>query len=150
MKIPTRARYAVRALCRLALMSKEGPVPLSRIAERESISRQYLSLLFHQLRKAGFVEADRGINGGYRLSRDPGGISLASVIRAVDGPIAPLGCLLPPDQNPKGPCERETTCLTRPAWASLQRKMEEVLESITIGSLINRVPEGYGGKDLGS
>lgn len=136
MKLSTRSRYGLRALCALALLSRDGnPVPLTQISRYERISRQYLSLIFHELRKSGQVEAVRGINGGYRLAKSPSQITVASVVRALDGPIAPVTCLLD-DWKGRRRCWREEDCLSKPAWAYLQRKIEEALESITIDSLI--------------
>ncbi len=137
MRLSTRARYGVRALCALALLSRDGsPVSLACISERENISRQYLSLIFHQLRKSGYVEAVRGLNGGFSLAKSPAEITVASVVRSLEGPIAPVGCLLPPGQSAASRCERKNECLSRPAWESLQRQMEMALEAITIESLI--------------
>lgn len=137
MRLSTKVRYGVRALCALALLSEYGdPVPLARISERENISKQYLGLIFHQLRKSGLVEAVRGLNGGFRLARSPAEITVAAVIRSLEGPIAPVGCLLPPGRNSAGRCPKTGDCLSRPAWEWLQRQIETALERLTIQSLI--------------
>ncbi len=148
MRLSTRARYGVRALCALALMSEgEGgrPVSLTRISEQEQISRKYLGLIFKKLRESGYVEAVRGVNGGFRLAKRPAEITVASVVRTLDGPIAPVGCLLPPGKSSASRCQRKTGCLTRPAWIRLQREIEMTLEAITVASLIreqNPAPQG--------
>ncbi|MGE5586903.1 MAG: RrF2 family transcriptional regulator [Clostridia bacterium] len=137
MKLSTKARYGVRALCALALMSEDGkPVSLARLSERENISKNYLNLIFHKLRKSGFVEAERGLNGGFRLAKSPAEITVASVIHALDGPIAPVGCLLPPGKSTASRCRRKSECLSRPAWVRLQHQIELALDSITIYSLV--------------
>lgn len=152
MKLSTKARYGVRALCALALMSGDGkPVSLARLSEQEEISKKYLSLIFHELRKSGYVEAVRGLNGGFKLAKSPDQITVASIVRALDGPIAPVGCLLPPGRSAASRCERKTGCLSRPAWMWLQRQIETALESVTIESLIkdSKDPTSSGGDGLG-
>ncbi|MGE5484476.1 MAG: RrF2 family transcriptional regulator [Ignavibacteriales bacterium] len=147
MRLSTKARYGVRALCALALLSGDGaPVSLARISEREGISRQYLGLIFHELRKSGHVEASRGVNGGFRLAMNPADITVAAIVRSLDGPIAPVGCLLPPGDNAASRCGRKRECLSRPAWTSLQRKIEAALESITIESLIAGLRDSTAGR----
>ncbi|HHY97454.1 MAG TPA: Rrf2 family transcriptional regulator [Firmicutes bacterium] len=137
MKLSTRARYGVRAMCALALMSKDGkPVALAHISEREGISKGYLALIFHKLRQSGLVEAERGINGGFRLAKNPGDITVASVIRALEGPIAPVDCLGPPGRSAASRCKRKQHCLSRPAWLRLQLQIEQALDAITIASLV--------------
>ncbi|NPV51987.1 MAG: Rrf2 family transcriptional regulator [Firmicutes bacterium] len=149
MRLSTKARYGVRALCALALMSKDGsPVSLARLSEQENISKDYLNLIFHKLRKSGFVEAERGLNGGFKLAKSPTEITVAAVIRALDGPIAPVGCLLPPGKSAASRCKRKSGCLSRPAWVRLQRQIETTLDSITIYSLItgeDPTPAGFDG-----
>ncbi|NPV72007.1 MAG: Rrf2 family transcriptional regulator [Firmicutes bacterium] len=141
MKISAKARYGVRALCALELLSGEenqggSPVSLAQIAEKENISKKYLGLIFHGLRKHGFVDAVRGLNGGYRLAKSANEITVGSVVRALDGPLAPVGCLLPPGKNPASRCERKATCASRKAWDRLQHHIELALDSITIQSLV--------------
>jgi Rrf2 family protein len=144
MKLSTRSRYGVRALCALALLAgKNGVVPLSRIAEQECISVRYLALIFHKLKKAGLVETERGPNGGFRLAKNPGELTVGEVVRAMDGSLAPVGCLKSPGKDPASRCPRKAVCLSRPAWVVLERQIEAALDSITIASLVEgRVREG--------
>jgi Rrf2 family protein len=132
----TRARYGVRALCTLARLSREHPVPLSVIADCERLSRHYLGVIFHDLRKAGFVETERGSAGGYRLARHPEEISVADLVTLLDGPIAPVGCVLAPGEERDSRCPRKETCPSRPAWVRLQHEIERALGGITIASLL--------------
>ncbi|MCL6449843.1 MAG: RrF2 family transcriptional regulator [Acetobacteraceae bacterium] len=146
MRLSTKARYGVRALCALAVMSRDGgPVSLARVAEREGISRPYLSLIFHQLRKSGYVQASRGLRGGYRLLKSPSRITVAGVVRALEGPIAPVKCLVPGEGPAGGRCRRQGSCPSRPAWVRLQRQMEAALEAVTLQSLIEGRPAGARG-----
>jgi Rrf2 family transcriptional regulator, cysteine metabolism repressor len=137
LRLSTEVRYAIRALCSLAILSREGgPVTAARLAEREDLSQRYLSLIFHQLKGAGYVKTVRGRRGGYELALRPEDITVASIICALEGPIAPVGCLLPPGTEESSRCPNKECCISRPAWASLQREMERTLGSITIASLV--------------
>lgn len=131
MRISTRGQYGLRAMCVMAMSAGEGPLPLSDIARREGISLQYLGQLFRSLREAGLVESVRGTKGGYVLARSPDDITVGDVVRAVEGPIAPVECLIDDSE----PCERKDFCLTREAWARLRDSMETTLDSITLADL---------------
>lgn len=148
MRLSTEVRYGIRALCALAILSKDGaPVPIARLAKRERISPRYLSLIFHQLKGAGYVVTERGRRGGYRLAMPPEDISVAAVVRALDGPIAPVGCLLPPGKDEASRCPNKEMCVSRPVWIRLQQDIERTLESITVASMVCALPdaamEGY-------
>ncbi|MGR3501063.1 Rrf2 family transcriptional regulator [Pseudaestuariivita sp.] len=87
MKLSTKGRYAMLALCDIALETSKGPaglVPLGDIARRQSISLPYLEQLFVKLRRAGLVESVRGPGGGYRLARAASDIRVVDVLSAVD------------------------------------------------------------------
>jgi Rrf2 family protein len=111
-------------------------VPLSVIADYEHLSRHYLGVIFHELRKAGFVETERGVKGGYQLARDPKDISVADLVILLDGPIAPVGCVLAPGDDKDSRCPRKQNCPSRPAWVKLQHEILHALSEITIASLI--------------
>jgi len=90
MKLSTRSEYACLALIDLAQHREEGFVPTPLIAERQEVPRQYLEQILLILKRAGYVRSRRGTGGGYRLARDPASISMAEVIRLLDGALAPV------------------------------------------------------------
>jgi|SaaInlStandDraft_7_1057024.scaffolds.fasta_scaffold223121_1 Rrf2 family transcriptional regulator, iron-sulfur cluster assembly transcription factor len=83
-KLGTRGRYAVLALCDLARQEGNSPLPLARLADRIGISASYLEQLFAGLRRAGLVHSVRGPGGGYRLSNQPADIKVSDVVRSVE------------------------------------------------------------------
>ena len=91
--ISQKAKYALRALVSLAKAPKGEPVFISDIAEQQSIPKKFLEQILHELRNKGMVRSQVGKGGGHELARDPQDIDLLSVIRAIEGPIAPLPCL---------------------------------------------------------
>lgn len=90
MRLSTRSEYACLALIDLAERYGEGWVRIEDIARRGKIPRKYLEAILLTLRKAGYLESRRGVSGGYALAKAPGRISVAEVIRLMDGPLAPV------------------------------------------------------------
>ena len=139
MKLSAKVEYGVRAMAVLAFHCREGPLPLREIAHREGISFQFLEQIFPNLRRAGLVESVRGVRGGYLLARPPGEINVGDIVRAVEGPIAPVSCLV--DPQPGGSCcDRTECCLTRHVWEKLRDRINEVLNDVSLADLIDMKP----------
>ncbi|MGE5552967.1 MAG: RrF2 family transcriptional regulator [Betaproteobacteria bacterium] len=132
MRLSTRGRYGLKAMIDLAMHAGEGPVPLKAIAERQGISEHYLEQLMGSLRKAGLVTSVRGAQGGYILGREAAGITAGDIIRALEGPIAPVECV---DESGATPCDRVEQCVTYTVWRRLRDAMVEVLDAMTLGEL---------------
>ncbi|HYW91001.1 MAG TPA: Rrf2 family transcriptional regulator [Gammaproteobacteria bacterium] len=132
MKLTTRGRYAVTAMLDLALHQGEGPVCLSDVARRQSISLSYLEQLFRALRREGLVRSTRGPCGGYRLAREGGAISVARIIAAVDEPIDPTRC------GGARNCQDAQSCLTHELWAELGEHIRSFLERTTLADLTQK------------
>lgn len=91
MKLTTKSEYACLALLDLAERYLSGLTKTDDIAKRRKIPKKYLEQILLQLNKSGYVKSRRGIDGGYELSKEPGEITLAEIIRLMDGPLAPIG-----------------------------------------------------------
>src|SRR5918999_5424961 len=89
----TKAEYGVRVMAHLARRGGDVPIPLGSIADAEGLPLAYLEHLVQRLRKAGLVESRRGAHGGYTLARDAEDITMAEVVRALEGEIAPIECI---------------------------------------------------------
>jgi Rrf2 family iron-sulfur cluster assembly transcriptional regulator len=133
MRLTTKGRFAVTAMIDLALRSHSGPVALAAISQRQQISLSYLEQLFGKLRRHELVESTRGPGGGYSLGRAAGEISVADIIVAVDEPIDATGC------GGKEDCMGVDSgkCMTHDLWTSLNTKMIEYLDSISLKSLVD-------------
>jgi len=118
----------------LALHADEEPVLRRDIAERQGISTDYVAQLFRRLRAAGLVKGVKGPGGGYRLARDAETIRAGDVVRAVEGPVAVVHCIVPGDEPP---CNRVDRCVTRLLWKRLSEAMTEFLDSVTLKDLCN-------------
>jgi Rrf2 family iron-sulfur cluster assembly transcriptional regulator len=132
MRLTTKGRFAVTAMIDLALRSTNGPVALAAISQRQQISLSYLEQLFGKLRRHELVESTRGPGGGYSLGRKAGQITVADIIVAVDEPIDATGCA--GKENCMG--EDSGRCMTHDLWASLNQKMIEYLDSISLERLV--------------
>jgi len=132
MRLTTKGRYAVTAMLDLALHYKDGPITLADISSRQGISLSYLEQLFSRLRKNGLVDSTRGPGGGYRLSRAAGDISVASVIKAVDESVDTRKC------GGLGNCHDDHQCLTHDLWTDLACQINDFLENISLGKLVER------------
>ncbi len=128
MKLSTRGRYAVMAMVDLARNSKEKPVSLSDIADRQGISLSYLEQLFSRLRKEELVRSIRGPGGGYHLSRDAHLISISSIILAVDEPLTAMGC----NHDSVSGCTGTGRCATHRLWRELTTRIHGWLDEITL------------------
>ncbi len=140
MKLSARVEYGVRAMAVLAFHYPEGALSLKEIAGREGISYQFLEQIFPDLRRAGLIESVRGARGGYLLARPPSEIKVGDIVRAVEGPIAPVSCLLEPPAG-RSSCHRSSAgCLTRHVWEKLRDRINEVLDEVYLADLIDIKP----------
>lgn len=133
MRLSTKGRYGVKSMLDLALHNGEGPVALKSIAERQGISENYLEQLFASLRKAGHIKSIRGAQGGYVLAHKPEEISIGDVLRALEGSLAPVDCVVEDDS---AKCTKSDSCVTRLVWEKIRDKVNEVVDSITLSDLI--------------
>jgi len=122
----------------LAMRQAEAPIALRRISEIEDISAQYLEQIFVDLRKAKLVEGVRGAHGGYKLARPAEEITAGDILRAVEGPIAPVECVS--HQDPEA-CQRENICIVRGLWKRLRDSMSAVLDTTSLADLANTTEE---------
>ena len=136
MRLTTKGRFAVTAMIDLALRQDQGPVTLAGISQRQKISLSYLEQLFGKLRRHEIVESVRGPGGGYNLARRAAEVTVADIIIAVDEPIDATQC------GGKGECEgaKQATghCMTHDLWSTLNRKMVEYLDSVSLQDLVEQ------------
>ena len=133
LQVSQRAHYGLRAMTQLAKAYGEGPLSLADIAGVERLPAGYLEQLAIPLRKAGLIEGTRGAHGGYRLARPPADLTVGAVIRALEGAVAPVECLLV--EYVPGSCVREPVCLSRSVWQRVKQSVDQVLDSITLAEL---------------
>ena len=111
-----------------------GPISLAEMADHESLPRPYLEQLVVSLREVGLVNSTRGAHGGYELSRPPQEIRMGEVLRALEGPIAPMVCASE-DPAHAGICERMGFCNVNHLWITVRTAISTALDSITLADL---------------
>jgi Rrf2 family transcriptional regulator, cysteine metabolism repressor len=140
MMFSTKAEYGVHVMAHLARMDGAGgPVSLSAIAEAEGLPLAYLEHLVQRLRRAQLVESRRGAQGGYSLARSADQITMAEVVSALEGGIAPIECISS-DAAGHVVCTREAgaerPCPTKLLWTRVQGSIVRTLEEITLQDLV--------------
>jgi len=138
LRFSAKGEYGVRAVLDIALNSPGEPVQVREIARRQNIPERFLEHVMSSLKKGGLVESYRGAQGGYALSRDPAGLSLADVLQAVEGPIVLAECV---NQEPLR-CDAGELCVIRDVWRDVQKAVLDALAAISIADLCAR----YSGK----
>ncbi|HEY0583311.1 MAG TPA: Rrf2 family transcriptional regulator [Chloroflexota bacterium] len=135
MHVSARADYAVRAMAELAAAGTR-PVKREQLASSQQIPNKFLGNILQQLRTAGLVMTQRGADGGYRLALSPDRITLADVIRAVDGPLANVRGERPEVVTYQGVAEP-----LRDVWIAVRASLRNVLEQVTLADVAcNRLP----------
>ena len=135
--LSNRGKYATRALLDLTLHYDQGPVLIQDIAERQKIPLKFLEQILLSLKQAGFVQSRKGRGGGYFLARDPSRITLGSVVRAVDGPLAPISCVSVTQYQECG-CPEPLTCGLRKVWQEARDALAGVLDETTFAQIRDR------------
>ncbi len=131
MMITTKGRNALKVMIDLAQHNDGNPVSLADIAERVHESQKYLESTVAQLSQKGLIASARGKSGGYRLVREPDGYTVAEIITAGEGSLAPVSCL-----SPDKPCENADNCLSLPLWRELDEVIMNFLNSKHLSDLL--------------
>ena len=137
MRLTTKGRFAVTAMIDLALRQDKGPVTLSGISQRQEISLSYLEQLFGKLRRHRIVESVRGPGGGYNLARKAEDVTVADIIIAVDEQLDATRCGGKENCQHAEP-ERGGRCMTHDLWSTLNVKMVEYLDSVSLKDLADQ------------
>jgi len=132
-RVSAKVDYAVRAAIELATSEPGRPVKGERVAQAQEIPLKFLENILAELRHAGLVRSQRGVEGGYWLARPAEEISVADVIRAVEGPIANVRGVGPHEVEYVGSAEP-----LRDVWIALRASLRSVLEEVTLADLARR------------
>lgn len=134
MRITTWAEYGVICALHLAKRASEGPVTGRDIAARERLPGDYVEQILLRLRRAGIVTSTRGARGGYALARASEDITVRDVIAASELTTFDLHCVSNPLEEER--CSASHNCSIRPVWMMLQRRIDDVLESVCLADLL--------------
>jgi Rrf2 family protein len=137
MKLSVRGEYALRALLVLGLNYDEQVVRIQTISEQQNIPKRFLEQILNDLKSAGVVQSRRGVAGGYRLARRPEEITLAVVIRHIEGALAPVSCVSERFYE-KCSCPDESRCAIRSVMKEVREAVVRIAERLTIADLCQR------------
>jgi Rrf2 family protein len=127
--IPAKVEYGMRALLELA--SSDGPATGESLARAQGLPPKFLAAILNDLRRAGLVHSQRGLEGGYRLGRPPDKITVADVMRVLDGPLAEVRGLRPEMTSYEGAAER-----LQDVWVATRASLRAVLENVTLHDMV--------------
>ncbi len=130
MWVSTKAQYGMRALVEVGL-GGDQPTSLKTVAERQTLSHQYLEQIFGTLRRAGIVESVRGAHGGYRVTRPLSEVTALEIVELLEGSVAPVQCI---DDHRN--CVRVGHCSTESLWRSVDSAVRDVLRSTSLADLV--------------
>lgn len=134
LRISSRGRYGVKAVFELARHYGQAPVPLASVARAQGVPEPYLEQLMPALKRAGVVASARGAQGGYRLSRPPGAVTVGDVVRALEGPIHLATCTSDDAED----CPALLECIGPDVWTRVQEVLVAAMDGMTFESLLGR------------
>jgi Rrf2 family protein len=137
-RVSAKTDYAIRAALELAAAEDDRPLKGERIATAQAIPLRFLENILMQLRHAGLVESRRGADGGYRLAKPAAEVTLADVIRAIDGPLAGVSGARPETLGFDGVAEP-----MRDVWIAVRAALRGVLERVTLADVVARELPGH-------
>ena len=131
----TKGEYGVRLMVQLGRHYGTGPASLADVAAEEDLPRAYLEQLVMSLRDAGLVVSTRGAHGGYELGRPPTDIRMSEILRALEGPIAPMICATD-DPEHATTCDRSARCTVNLLWVRVRDAIVGALDGMTLADLV--------------
>jgi Rrf2 family protein len=137
MKLSKRGEYALRSLINLGIAAKVGRtlVRVTELAKAEDLPVKFLEQVMQQLREAGYVESERGKHGGYRLAKPAGQIHIGEIVRLIDGPLAPIGCVSQSAYEPCN-CPDEAHCGLRMLMLDVRNAIAAILDRYTLADVV--------------
>ncbi len=134
-----RAKYGLQALITLGRSADTGPRRIAEIAADAAIPKKFLELILLDLRNAGIVTSKKGRGGGYALAHPANLISLGTVVRLLDGPLAPISCVSQTAYRACPECPDETTCGVRMVMKEVRDAIAAILDGTTVQDVVDRV-----------
>ena len=133
-----KAKYGLKAMTALARQYGAGPVLISDIAAHEAIPQKFLELILLELKKKGILHSKKGKGGGYYLSKPPASVMIGDLLRALEGPLAPLPCVSQTAYRRCDECVDEQTCGIRSVMKEVRDATAMILDSTSLEDLVVR------------
>jgi Rrf2 family protein len=136
-----KGKYGLKAMVHLAQSEYGRPVPVMEISEKQSIPKKFLDAILCELRNAGFVHSKMGKGGGYSLARPASDITVGDLVRAIDGPLAPVPCASKTRYRRCDDCLDENTCAVRRIMQRAQVALSNVLDTCSLQEMRDRAKQ---------
>ena len=137
MRLSLRGEYALRAMLVLGLHYDQTVVRIQAISDQQNIPKRFLEQILNDLKSGGFVQSKRGVAGGYRLARGPEQITVASIVRHIEGALAPVSCVSEKYYE-KCSCPDESRCAIRSVMREVREAIVSIVERVTVAELCQR------------
>jgi Rrf2 family cysteine metabolism transcriptional repressor len=137
MKLSVRGEYALRAILVLGLNYDQPLVRIQAISDHQNIPKRFLEQILNDLKSAGVVQSKRGVAGGYRLAKKPEEITLATVVRHIEGALAPVSCVSEMFYE-KCTCPDESRCAIRSVMKEVRDAVVKIMERVTVAEFCER------------
>jgi Rrf2 family protein len=137
MKLSLRGEYALRALLVLGLNYDKDVVRIQAISDHQNIPKRFLEQILNDLKSAGIVQSRRGVAGGYRLAKPPEEVTLAAVVRHIEGALAPVSCVSERFYQ-KCSCPDESRCAIRSVMKEIREAIVTIAERVTVAEMCDR------------
>nr|WP_274383164.1 Rrf2 family transcriptional regulator [Pinisolibacter aquiterrae] len=134
-----KGKYGLKAMVHLARLPVGATVQSAEIASTEHISKKFLDAILLDLKNAGFVRSKKGPGGGYTLARPAEDIVVGAIVRALDGPLAPIACASRTAYQPCDDCDDLTACAVRLTMLEVRDAMAEVLDRLSLADMAGKV-----------
>ena len=138
MLISKKTTYALKALIHLAGLKTPQPVQIAELAQAESIPKKFLEFILLSLRKGGILQSRVGKGGGYYFAQEPGRVTIGSVVRILEGDLAPLSCLSESNFARCDECRDEITCGIRLGMVDVDKALTAALDGLTLADMVER------------
>jgi Rrf2 family protein len=136
-----KAKYALKALLILSRCPPGKPVQVTELSEQGNIPRKFLELIMLELKKHGIVHSQRGKHGGYLLAQPPEKVMFGHVVRAMDGPLAPIPCASLTGYRRCADCRNEKTCSVRIVMRRVRDAAAEILDGTSLADMAEADPD---------
>jgi len=133
-----KTQYSLRALYALTRKFGQGPVLIAKLSQEEKIPQQFLEQILLNLKQHGLVESKKGKGGGYNLAKDPSTVTLGSVIRSMEGPLAPLPCASETAYRKCDECVDDRFCETKIIMRQVRDATAGILDNTTLAQICKR------------
>lgn len=134
--LTARGKYGLKAMVHLAQLKPETTAQATEIASANAIPKKFLDAILGDLRKAGLIIAKKGPGGGYALAKRPREINVGTIIRSLDGPLAPIACASRTAYEPCKDCRDVKRCAVRITMSTVRDAMSDVLDRLTVADMV--------------